>query len=170
MAIFLDASTHLYKRIHLSVRPSVPPERVLFNEPIMRENGRKWLGKQSKCSKLVSKSSGLSQNVPKCPRMSQNVPKCPEMSDSDLLSLNGYGRVKKDSESFPLSSLPKSLELARLRKCQIHTLLFFSKWRKTYRNPLIPKIRPTRKLWILCILRLQLAVLFFFLVLNMNLV
>ena len=34
---FLDASTHLYKR----VCPSVRPERVFFNEPIMGENGRK---------------------------------------------------------------------------------------------------------------------------------
>ena len=28
-----------------SVRPSVAPERVFFNEPIMEENGRKGLGK-----------------------------------------------------------------------------------------------------------------------------
>ena len=49
----------------------------------MGENGRKWLGKQSKCSKLVKKSSELSQNVPKCPKMSQNVSKCPKMPTSD---------------------------------------------------------------------------------------
>ena len=36
----------------------------------MGENGRQWLGKQSKCSKLVRKSSQLSQNVSKCPKMS----------------------------------------------------------------------------------------------------
>ena len=48
----LDASTHLYKR----VCPSVCPSRVFLNEPIMDENGRKWLGKSSKRSKLVKKS------------------------------------------------------------------------------------------------------------------
>ena len=47
--MFLDASTHLYKRVCPSVRPSVRrsvgpsvgPERVFLNEPIMDENGRK---------------------------------------------------------------------------------------------------------------------------------
>ena len=87
----LDASTHLYKRVcpsvfrsvrpsvrpslrpsvrpslRPSVRPSVRPSRVFFNEPIMGENGRKWLGKQSKCSKLVEKVFRI---VPKCPKMS----------------------------------------------------------------------------------------------------
>ena len=67
----------------MRVCPSVRPSRVFFNEPIMEENGRKWLGKRSKCSKLVVKSSKLSHNVPNCPKMSKNVPKCPKMSTSD---------------------------------------------------------------------------------------
>ena len=56
-----------------SVRLSVRPECVFFNEPIMGENGRKGLGKQSKCSKLVIKSSELSKNFPNCPKISQYV-------------------------------------------------------------------------------------------------
>ena len=70
---FLDASSHLYKSqsIRLWVRLSVGPSGTrFFNEPIMGENSRKSLGKQSKCSKLIIKSSELSQNVPKCPKMS----------------------------------------------------------------------------------------------------
>ena len=38
---FLDASTHLYKRVCPSVRNA-----FFLNEPIMDENGRKWLEKQ----------------------------------------------------------------------------------------------------------------------------
>ena len=41
IGLFLDASTHLYKRVCRSVGPSVRPERVFFNEPITGENGRK---------------------------------------------------------------------------------------------------------------------------------
>ena len=52
-----------------SVRPSVGPSRGFCNEPITDENYRKWLGKQSKWSKLVKKSSELSQNVSKCPKI-----------------------------------------------------------------------------------------------------
>ena len=52
--------------VHPSVGPSVR-NAFFFNEPIMGENGRKGLEKQSKCSKCVKKSSELSQNVPKCP-------------------------------------------------------------------------------------------------------
>ena len=58
--------------ISQSVSPSVHPERVFFNEPIMRENGRKRLGKQSKCSKVQTRPKDF-QIVPKCPKMSQNV-------------------------------------------------------------------------------------------------
>ena len=95
---FLDASTHLYKRVCPSVRwsvrplirpsvgPSVGPERVFFNEPITGLNGRKWLGKLCNCSQLVKMSSELSLNVPKCLKMSQNVKKCRKMSRAD------YGR------------------------------------------------------------------------------
>ena len=36
---------------------------------------QKWLGKQSKCSKLVKKSSELSQKVPKCPAETHRCPK-----------------------------------------------------------------------------------------------
>ena len=43
---------------------------IFFYELILVENGRKWLGKWSKCSKLIVKSS---HNVPKCTEMSQNV-------------------------------------------------------------------------------------------------
>ena len=39
----------------LSIRPSV------------HKNGRKWLGKQSECSKPVKMTSKMSQYVPKCP-------------------------------------------------------------------------------------------------------
>ena len=42
----------------------------LFVELIMGENGRKLLGKRSKCSKFAQKSSKMSQNVPKCPKVS----------------------------------------------------------------------------------------------------
>ena len=65
------------------VRPSVRSSRVFLNEPIMDENSRKWLGKQSKWSKLVKKSSEWSQNVAKCPTMSQVVQKCPKMPTPD---------------------------------------------------------------------------------------
>ena len=46
----LDESTHLYKRVCPSVGPWVRRSvtRSFLNEPIMDENGRKWLGKQSK--------------------------------------------------------------------------------------------------------------------------
>ena len=36
---------------------------LVFNEPLLGEDGRKWLGKPSKCSKLVKDSSESSQNV-----------------------------------------------------------------------------------------------------------
>ena len=39
--IFIDASSHLYKRVCPFVGPLVRPSRVFFNEPIMGENGRK---------------------------------------------------------------------------------------------------------------------------------
>ena len=54
----------------MSIHGSVGLSRVFLNESIMDENGRKWLGKQCKWSKLVKKSSEMSQ-------MSQVVPKCP---------------------------------------------------------------------------------------------
>ena len=47
--------THLYKRVCPSVRPSI--RNPFFNEPIMVNNGRKWLKKLSKCFQLVKKSS-----------------------------------------------------------------------------------------------------------------
>ena len=62
-----------YQSISLTECPSVRPSPVFFNEPIMGENGRKWLGKQSKYSKFVKTSSELSQNVPKCLKMSPIV-------------------------------------------------------------------------------------------------
>ena len=37
--VFLDASLHVYKRV--SAGPSVRPERVFYNEPIMGGKGRK---------------------------------------------------------------------------------------------------------------------------------
>ena len=60
---------HLYKR----VCPSIRSERVFYNEPIMAENGWKWLGKQSKGCKLIMKSSEMSQNVPKYPLQSSDA-------------------------------------------------------------------------------------------------
>ena len=55
---FLDASTHLFKRVCPSVVPSaLGMSCFFFNETIMGENGRKLLGKQTKCSRLVKKSS-----------------------------------------------------------------------------------------------------------------
>ena len=51
-SLFLDASTRLYKRVCPSVGSSVR-HSLFLNEPITGENGRKLLGKQSKCSKLV---------------------------------------------------------------------------------------------------------------------
>ena len=67
MVTFFNASTHLSnsKRVHPCARRSVG-DAFFFNEPIMWENGRKWLGKHTKCSKLVKKTSKLSQNVPRC--------------------------------------------------------------------------------------------------------
>ena len=78
-----------------------------MSEPIMGENGRKWLGKPSK---LVKKSSELSQNVPK---MSQVVRKCPKMPTSDaLLSEQTFffpnsvsNRRGPDEESIPVGIL-----------------------------------------------------------------
>ena len=51
----------------LSVRRSVRPSRVFFNEPIVGEIGRKWRGKRCKCS----------LSLPNCPKMFKSVPKCP---------------------------------------------------------------------------------------------
>ena len=89
---FLDASTHLYKRVCPCVGPSVrqfvgPSVRNAFvSMSRLWEKMVKWLGKQFKCSKLLKQSSEWSPNVPKCPQMSPNVPtclKCPKMSTSD---------------------------------------------------------------------------------------
>ena len=77
-----------------SVRRSVRPERVFSNEPIMDENSRKWLGKQSKWSQLVKMSSELSLNVPKCLKMSKNVKKCPE----PIMGENGPKWLGKQSK------------------------------------------------------------------------
>ena len=70
----------------ISIKGSVRPERVFFNEPIMGENGQKWLGKQSKGSKLYWKSSELSQNVPKFPTQTH---RCSNGLVSQLSDLRG---------------------------------------------------------------------------------
>ena len=116
---FLDASTHLYKRVCPSVRPSVRPERVFFNEPITGENGRKWLGKQCKCSQLVRMSSELSLNVPKCLKMSQNVKKCRKMSEP-IMGENGRKWLGKQCKCSKL--VRKSSQLSQnVSKCPLPT-------------------------------------------------
>ena len=66
---FLDAFTHLYKRVCPSVRGSVTR---FFNEPIMGENGRKWQGTQSHAPKFQTRPK-VFRIVPKCLKMSQKV-------------------------------------------------------------------------------------------------
>ena len=73
-----------------SVRPWVRPERVFFNAPIMAENSRKWLGKQSKCSKPIIKSSELSQNVPNCFKMSTSDASLSEWTCFHMLAISRF--------------------------------------------------------------------------------
>ena len=80
----------------------------------MGENGRKWLGKQSKCSKLVKKSSELSQNVPKCPKLSQN----PKMSQNVH-----FRRIVVRTDLFYLTLLPTLHTQLHLRWMKIFRLL-----------------------------------------------
>ena len=65
----------------------------------MEENGRKSLGKQSKCSKLFKKASEMPQNVPKWPLQTHRCPNglvliLPEVTGKRREYLASSGRVE----------------------------------------------------------------------------
>ena len=111
-----------------SVRRSVRPERVFSNEPVMDENVRKWLGKQSKRSQLIKMSSKLSLNVPKCLKMSQNVKKCRKMSEPIMKKMVGNdweNILKGPNSSKSLPNCPKMSQNAHFRRIVVRTDLLY---------------------------------------------
>ena len=86
---------------------------LLSKIPIMEENGRKWLGKQSKCSKLAPESWESSRNVPICLKMSQNDPKCQTQTHRCP-----NGLVKEDLHNKDPQKIP-ALQLAALKNNRI---------------------------------------------------